>query len=228
MKKCTKCEMLKEPTKANFYCNNNTLDGLSSWCKTCTNRNSKGRYVKVRPTPKEGCKICSKCKEEKLATLEFFQKDSRAKGGLNTVCKLCENAKQKVLYVANPEKAKKKGQEQYGKYKDRIKKYVSMRYKTNPAFRASLRVRERVREFLQGKESISGSIGCSSEELREHLQAQFLPGMTWENYGKWHIDHKYPLSKAYAEGVDSFKKACHYTNLQPLWAIDNIRKSDKV
>jgi hypothetical protein len=50
--------------------------------------------------------------------------------------------------------------------------------------------------------------------------------MTWDNYGKWHMDHIYPLSLA--KTTEEIEKLCHYTNLQPLWAVDNIRKGNKI
>jgi hypothetical protein len=73
-------------------------------------------------------------------------------------------------------------------------------------------------------------IGCSAEELKVHLESQFQPGMTWENYGRtgWQVDHIYPLSKALKESEEKFNKMCHYTNLQPLWSVDNSRKKDKI
>ena len=69
-------------------------------------------------------------------------------------------------------------------------------------------------------------MGCSYEFLKEHLEKQFVDGMSWENRSEWHIDHIIPLSSAKNE--DEIYKLCHYTNLQPLWAIDNIKKGKKL
>jgi hypothetical protein len=72
-------------------------------------------------------------------------------------------------------------------------------------------------------------LGCSSLKLKEHLEAKFTTGMNWDNYGLygWHIDHIKPCAK-FNLTLDSEQKLCfHYTNLQPLWAEDNLRKSDK-
>ena len=73
-------------------------------------------------------------------------------------------------------------------------------------------------------------IGCSLEELKIHLENQFTKGMNWKNYGRngWHIDHILPCASFDLTDLEQRKKCFHYTNLQPLWEIDNIRKSDKV
>lgn len=65
-------------------------------------------------------------------------------------------------------------------------------------------------------------IGCTLDELKAHLEKQFQPGMTWANQGEWHIDHIKPLATAASE--KELYSLCHYSNLQPLWAIDNLRK----
>ena len=72
-------------------------------------------------------------------------------------------------------------------------------------------------------------LGCSIEELKIHLESQFQLGMSWDNWSRigWHIDHIKPLSSFNLENIEEFKKACHYSNLQPLWAQDNISKGAK-
>ena len=73
-------------------------------------------------------------------------------------------------------------------------------------------------------------LGCSIEYLRHYLENQFTEGMTWENYGKngWHIDHIIPLDYFDITDSEQQKRAWHYTNLRPLWAIDNLRKNNKI
>jgi hypothetical protein len=71
-------------------------------------------------------------------------------------------------------------------------------------------------------------LGCSIEELKQHLEAQFKPGMSWSNYGLWHVDHRRPCA-AFDLALPAQQEKCfHYTNLQPMWGIENIRKGDKV
>ena len=71
-------------------------------------------------------------------------------------------------------------------------------------------------------------LGCSIAELKEHLERQFADGMTWGNWGRdgWHIDHVRPLASFDLEDPEQVKAACHFTNLQPLWSKDNIRKGN--
>ena len=69
-------------------------------------------------------------------------------------------------------------------------------------------------------------LGCTIPELKAHLEAQFQPGMTWDNWSLkgWHIDHIKPLTSFDLTNREQFLQACHYTNLQPLWASENLSK----
>ena len=70
-------------------------------------------------------------------------------------------------------------------------------------------------------------LGCSIEKLWEHLESKFQPGMTRENHGKWHIDHIRPCISFNLTDLEQQKICFHYTNLQPLWAEDNLKKGAK-
>ena len=72
-------------------------------------------------------------------------------------------------------------------------------------------------------------MGITIQELKRYIEKLFKTGMSWENYGHktWHIDHKIPVSKFDLTKPSEQLKAFHYTNLQPLWAVDNIKKSNK-
>jgi len=69
-------------------------------------------------------------------------------------------------------------------------------------------------------------VGCSPKFLKKHLEKQFKEGMSWDNRDEWHIDHIIPLSSAETE--ERLYELCHYTNLQPLWAEENMKKGNKI
>lgn len=73
-------------------------------------------------------------------------------------------------------------------------------------------------------------LGCEWSAFIAHVESKFQPGMTWENHGLrgWHFDHIRPLSSFDLTNEDELRKGCHYTNVQPLWAADNVRKGGKI
>jgi len=97
----------------------------------------------------------------------------------------------------------------------------------NINFKLLHNIRGRVYKVLK-RNSKRGStlelIGCSVESLKKHLEKQFKSGMTWANHGKWHIDHIIPCCKFDLTKASEQRKCFHYTNLQPLWAEENLKK----
>jgi len=91
---------------------------------------------------------------------------------------------------------------------------------------SSLILRSFKRNGYTKKSQSNKILGCSFEEFKQHLERQFTKGMTWENQGQWHLDHIYPMSLAKDE--EEIIRLNHYTNFQPLWAIDNIKKGNKI
>ncbi len=113
--------------------------------------------------------------------------------------------------------------------KDRVRQ--KFREESDLNFKLKRRLRTRLRQaILQNYKSGSAisDLGCPISKLKSQLESQFQEGMSWDNYGEWHIDHIKPLAKFDLTDRTQFLEACHYTNLQPLWAKDNLRKSCKV
>jgi hypothetical protein len=105
------------------------------------------------------------------------------------------------------------------------------RREKDPMYKMACQLKSRTRQAFKksmwqkngGTEQL---LGTTYEEAFRHLTDLFTEGMSWDNYGEWHIDHKKPLASAKTE--EELKKLCHYTNLQPLWAIDNLKKGAKI
>ncbi len=138
-------------------------------------------------------------------------------------------------YHENLIKAKKTRADYFQKNKEKIKQRRRERYATDLNYKIAVKLRSRfgseLRKYKNGmaykKESIMDLIGCSIPDLIKYLENKFLPGMTWENHGLWHIDHIIPCSK-FNLTLDKERVQCfHHTNLQPLWAEDNISKGCK-
>lgn len=100
----------------------------------------------------------------------------------------------------------------------------------DPQFHLAHVLRSRLGKYVRGDCRISAvrHLGCTIAALRVWLEAQFQPGMTWENYGRggWEIDHITPLIAFDLTDSEQAKRAVHFTNLQPLWAVQNIAKRD--
>lgn len=115
--------------------------------------------------------------------------------------------------------------------KERRSRRIRQRYADDALFAVAQRCRSRVAgAFRSGgfkKGSKTGdALGCSWEELQAYIESKFAPGMSWGNRRLWHIDHVVPLASAKTE--EELLDLCRYTNLQPLWAADNFKKSDKM
>lgn len=111
--------------------------------------------------------------------------------------------------------------------------YCRQRRINEPEYRLYLRVSCLVRASLRGKKKgrrLEELLGYTISELANHLQTKFHSGMSWENAGKWHIDHIVPLSHFQIAGEDdpAFRKAWALGNLQPLWAADNLAKGARM
>jgi 5-methylcytosine-specific restriction endonuclease McrA len=161
-------------------------------------------------------KICSSCKLD--LSKDSFSKCSKSKSGLQSVCKICKNKMLTEYYKLNPTKRTYNKERQLERYK-----------KNKVNFNFSRRMRKSLNGIKESK-SWETLVDYSLEELKLHLERQFTEGMSWDNYGEWHIDHIIPVSSFNIQTLDdeNFKKCWSLENLQPLWAEQNIKKSNKI
>lgn len=199
-------------------------------------------------------KKCPKCAEEKLK-VEFYS-NRAAHDNLSTYCKVCQNLLAKIRYQSNPSKyinaqktrmenpsrkaSYKEWKDEYNKLynkewksknRERIRLYEREQRKHNINYKLAQNLRTRIRTAVRRNQKAGSAIealGCSIEDFKKYLETLFSEDMSWSNYGKWHIDHITPLSSFDLTNPEEFRKACHFSNLQPLWAKDNLSKSDKV
>lgn len=189
-------------------------------------------------------KKCTKCKIEK--DLSEFYKRRKSKDGFLSHCKSCEkeycgSRKEKIkisnsiYYGKNKSKIISHNKKWSNSNKEKLKKYFKERYnkkrKTEPLFKLKCNLRNRIwyafknKGFKKDARTID-FLGVDWITVKKHIERQFTKGMNWNNYGEWHIDHIIPFSSANTE--EEIKQLCHYSNLQPMWAVDNLSKSDSI
>ena len=188
----------------------------------------------------ESTRQCSICKQDLPHT--SFTKDKYKKDGLKHMCKDCSAAAFKSwkeehptyraeYHVKNKARENARNTNYYNTVHKPIRKEIHKhRYKNDIQYRLSVLLRGRLRRALMGIAKAKTTLellGCSTSQLKEWLSYQFLPGMSWSNQGQWHIDHIKPCASFDLTDPEEQKKCLHWTNLQPLWAEDNLRKNSK-
>ena len=112
-------------------------------------------------------------------------------------------------------------------------KSIYAKRRKRPYEKLAATIRSRIKDVLRNgyyTPRTEKLLGCTFKELKNHLESQFKEGMSWENYGfyGWHADHIIPLSSFNLNNEEEQKKAFHFTNLQPLWAQENLKKHARV
>jgi hypothetical protein len=199
-------------------------------------------------------KTCQICKEQKPES--EYGKRSDTKDGLHYQCKVCNRKKSsqylQTYRLENPpqKRGKKKThtkeqilanrkewnnkRKQDPEYRKRLNKqtykWKCERFKIDPVYKLQKSIRDSLYRHLKfnRKTPYDTIIGCTWDELKQHIESQFQDGMTWDNWSKdgWHIDHIIPLISASNE--NELYLLNHYTNLQPLWAPDNLSKGGRI
>lgn len=123
---------------------------------------------------------------------------------------------------------KERKRQYYQNNKEVICRRTTLRRNSNIQVKLAANLRNRIRSAILKQYKVGSAVrdlGCSIQEFITYIEQQFTPGMSWDNYGSWHLDHIMPLSSFDLADRKQFLLACNFTNYQPLWALDNIRKS---
>ena len=225
-KKMAQGLLLKKEKK---YCN---IKLQKQECTKCGDVKSFSDYDKNGTRLASHCKTCrKKDREANKERTAAAQKEYREKNA-NKI-----REKDKIRYQENKEEwaitQKKYRKNNKDKIREQDKLYMRRRRAEDATFRYSMNIRSRVSKLLSGvirSKATEELLGCTYAEGRRHLEKQFSEGMTWDSYGLhgWHVDHIIPCASFDLSDPEQQKECFHYTNLQPLWAEDNLKKSDKI
>jgi len=216
-KLCTKCK--KELSIIEFK-KGNYKDGLNCWCKDCCKK-----YL-------NNYKNIHKIKIRKQLKLYQITHIKEIKLYLNAHK---EEIKKRMNKWRNNNKRKlNEYRKEYRRiHKDQIREQEKEHKKKKRRIDIKYRIRcylsKRIWQALKGinkSKTTMKLLGCSIDFFKLHLQSKFQSGMSFSNYGKWHIDHIRPCASFDLTKPEEQRKCFHYTNLQPLWAEDNWRKND--
>ena len=174
---------------------------------------------------------CKSCISEDSAEYRLANKKSIA----SRAAKYYSSNKERIANSVNKELKSKYNAEYHQKNKEAIYKryseYRKNRLITDPAFALKHRIGTLIRQSITSKsytkKSLTAEIlGCTASEFCNHIERQFTKGMNWKNISKWQIDHIVPVSSGGHDEAEIIRLS-HYLNLRPLWAEDNLKKSNK-
>lgn len=208
-KTCSTCGHTK-PSAIEFF--QSTGPGkLAARCRTCDSAKAKEWYAANRDRARAKVAEWRKANPEKLSV---YAKAEKAGVPVRNGYKLKTEPK------ARSRRASEMRRESKRRY-----------YASSAKYRLIHRIRNRTLKALNGEIKLGLTrtwIGCTPAELMAHLEAQFQPGMSWDNRGAWHVDHIRPLASFDLTDQQQRRAACHFTNLQPLWAEENIAKGARL
>jgi len=233
-KLCRRCDSVK--TIEEFGKDKYNPDGLTTYCKQCRKEISKQSYEKninnikeyqKNRTPKQKTNKALYYKDYQQRNKKPIQEYNHTRWINNK--ELLTEQHENYLQL-HPEYTKQYWKEYYQKNKQKIL-IQKKEYLQQPIPKLIHYQRTRI-NILLGRISKAAHtldmIGCSGVELKSYLESKFKEGMTWDNYGEWHVDHIRPCASFDLSDAEQQKKCFHYTNLQPLWKEDNLRKGNKI
>jgi hypothetical protein len=205
MKICSSCKI--EKNYIDFSKNKSKKDGYQNTCVSC----NKIYIIKNKELIKNNKKIYyDKNKEEILSKKKEYH----------------INNKEEILKIKK--EYSKNNREKINTY---YREYSKKRKEKDNLYKLTCNIRTLIGMSIKGKgytkkSKTSEYLGCTFNKFKTYIEEKFIENMSWENRMDWHLDHIYPISLAETE--EEIIKLNHYTNFQPLWAVDNLRKGNKI
>ena len=179
----------------------------------------------------EDTKWCGYCEAYHPLTTEYWN----GREGKRRRCKVENTERLRKMREENPDKFKAYSSKFYKNHSKEViqqnYEYAKKRRKEDMNYNLTILLRQRLCKAVKGgykSGSAVADLGCSIEEFHSYLESKFKEGMSWDNHGEWEIDHIRPLCSFNLVNREELLQACHYTNMQPLWKLENIRKSGKL
>ena len=222
-KTCNKCRIEKPLTE--FYKAKRGKYGVTSNCKLCVKAYQEANKDKI----KSYSKAYYEANKDKIKAYQEANKDKIKAYREANKDKIREQ--KKAYQEANKDKIRAYKKEWGEANRDKINLYRKQKKKEDPLFKLRGNISSLISISIRNKGYTKKSrtyqiLGCTYKEFKEHIERQFTKGMSWDNQGEWHLDHIYPVSLAKNE--EELIKLNHYTNFQPLWAEENLKKSNKI
>lgn len=201
---------------------------MTHFCKTCNLEKPIENFYK---SYKSRCRSCCISKQKEWSKKNVDKCKQYKKKFLSNTENLIRTKNHKhQYYLRNKKKFIENSLKWKKKNRKHLNNYIRKLKENNPNYKISENLRSRIRTVLKASKKCSSTetlLGCSFEKFVEYLKSKFQLGMAMENHGKWHIDHIKPCSSFDLTNEEEQKKCFHYTNLQPLWAKDNLKKYNK-
>lgn len=239
MKICKKCVINK--LLEDFGNNKNYGDGKNIYCKGCELERAKKYRENNREKANESSKNYRKNNPEKYkqSIKKYLEKNPNMSSKNRSEVyrqdpefRKNENEKRKIYYQNNLDLERERRKKYYHNNKEQCRKkndiWRKEKLKNDGFFRMKRRLRDRIRDYMKGVsigKKTKEIVGLDYEDFKNYIYSKFTEGMSWDNYGDWHLDHIKPL--CLSENYEDLIRLNHYTNLQPLWAEDNLKKNRK-
>lgn len=220
---CPKCNTSKPITE--YYKDGRNSNGISCRCKECV-KNHVNEWKKNNPEKRKLWEEKNKDRIRENNKIYYYNNKEK----INEYNRNYE--RDKIKKAKSDKEYREKNIE---KLRPKKSAYHNKKRREDLNYKLKCILRSRIYHALNAKpenqikyKTTIELLGCSIRQFKKHLESLFTEGMSWENYGKWHIDHIRPCASFDLTDPEQQKKCFHYSNMQPLWKIDNLKKAHKV